>query len=382
MGPKSGQREEQGEEHRERGKPKSESTDLLKEERLVWHDLREFGVEGKGWDDTERFYDRLPARAKGVVTEAVWGLSHDSAGMCARFATDTPQIHARWTLRKETLAMPHMPATGVSGLDLYVRLAGAWQFAANGRPERFPTNSACLLSGIAPTRRQYLLYLPLYNGVESVEIGVPPGASLRCHGPTSSQDRAASRRGRAARPICFYGTSITQGGCASRPGMAYAAILGRWLDRPTINLGFSGSAKAEPEIAALLAELDPGAYVLAPLPNLPSAQAVHDRVAPMVRTIRAAHSDPRKTPIVLVECIRFARPPFVQDMRRVWQAKNAALRLAFRRLRSEGVGGLHYVPADDLLGDDGEATVDGVHPTDLGFLRMARVLAPVLRPLI
>ena len=107
-----------------------------------------------------------------------------------------------------------------------------------------------------------------------------------------------------------------------------------------------------------------------------------ENLAPLVAAIRAAHGGPRKTPIVLVECIRFARPPFVRDMRRAWQTKNAALRLALGRLRAAGVGGLHYVRADDLLGDDGEATVDGVHPTDLGFVRMAEVLARTLRLLV
>jgi hypothetical protein len=345
----------------------------LPEEDLFWHDIRELGVEGKGWDDTEHFYDRLPPRAKGIVTEKVWELSQDSAGMSARFATDASQVNARWTLRKEVLSMPHMPATGVSGVDLYVRMAGAWRFAAGAKPEKFPANSARLLSAIAPKRRQYLLNLPLYNGVESVEIGIPAGASF---GPLPP------RRGRGARPICFYGTSITQGGCASRPGMAYAAILGRWFDRPIINLGFSGSARAEPEVATLLAELDPGVYVLDPIPNIDSPQMVLDRIPNMVRAIRAAHGDPRKTPIVLVESVRFARPPFVLDMRRNWQRKNAALRVAYRRLRAAGVSGLHYVPAEGLIGDDGEATVDGVHPTDLGFLRIARVLAPILRPLV
>jgi lysophospholipase L1-like esterase len=342
---------------------------MATETELLWHDIRELGVEGKGWTDTEHFFDRLPARAKAMVTETVWGLSHDSAGMSARFTTDAAQINARWTLRKETLAMPHMPATGVSGLDLYVKIGRDWKPAGAGRPEKFPTNSACLLSEVPPVERQYLLYLPLYNGVESVEIGMPPGFAFR----------PLPRRGEDLRPICFYGTSITQGGCASRPGMAYPAILGRWLDRATINLGFSGSARAEPQVAALLAELDPSIYVLDCVPNVDSPETVKERLAHMARTIRSAHP---KTPIVLVESVRFARPLYMEKLRHNWQKKNAALRAVYRQLQEEGVRGLHYVPSDDLLGSDGEATVDGVHPTDLGFLRMSEVLSRTLRLLM
>ena len=115
-----------------------------------------------------------------------------------------------------------------------------------------------LVKGLKPGRREYVLYLPLYNGVQEVKIGVPEGATLEVAGP----------RPVGTKPIVFYGTSILQGGCASRPGMAYPAILGRRLDWPTINLGFSGNALSEPEVAQLLAELDPAVYVLDPLPNM------------------------------------------------------------------------------------------------------------------
>lgn len=335
---------------------------------LVWHDIRPFGVEGKGWAGTEHFYDRLPARARGVVRPPVWELGQNSAGLCVRFVTGAAEIHARWRLRFETLAMNHMPATGMSGLDLYVRLGGQWRWIGVGRPEKYPVSEFQLVSGVAPGRRQYLLYLPLYNGVDSVEIGLPRRAAVA---------KAPPRRGRSGRPICFYGTSITQGGCASRPGMAYPAILGRRLERPTINLGFSGNGQAEPEVARLLAELDPSVFVLDCLPNLTLAQVL-ERVGPMVRTIRAARV---QTPIVLVENVRYQQAPCATEQRRNWTAKNAALRRVYRQLKAGGVKGLHYVPADDLFGHDGEATVDGAHATDLGFIRIANVLEPVLRPL-
>ena len=90
-------------------------------EEITWHDIRDLAIEGKGWDDTESFYDRLPARARGVVRDPVWDLSRHSAGICARFVTDATAIQARWRLRCESLAMSHMAATGVSGVDLYAR---------------------------------------------------------------------------------------------------------------------------------------------------------------------------------------------------------------------------------------------------------------------
>src|SRR5262245_24772295 len=168
---------------------------------ILWYDLRLLDVEGKGWPDTKAPYDRLPARAEGVVRGPVWNLSRQSAGLYARFLTDATTIHARWTLISDKLAMPHMPATGVSGLDLYVRSEkGHWQWLAVGRPEQ-KTNTAQLVSGLAPSKREYLLYLPLYNGVSSVQIGIPKSSAL-AKGPARPPERQ--------KPIVFYGTSITQ----------------------------------------------------------------------------------------------------------------------------------------------------------------------------
>jgi hypothetical protein len=188
----------------------------------------------------------------------------------------------------ERLAMPHMPATGVSGLDLYVKTDAGWHWLGVGQPDRAKENTAILVKGMPPGRREYLLYLPLYNGVSSVEIGVPEGCKLE---PATAWP--ADRR----KPIVFYGTSITQGGCASRPGTAHVAILGRRLDRPVINLGFSGNGLMEAELATLLAELDPAVYVVDCLPNM-TAKLVSERVEPFLRTLRKAHPT---TPIVLAE---------------------------------------------------------------------------------
>ena len=172
----------------------------------------------------------------------------------------------------------------------------------------------------------------------------------------------------------FYGTSILQGGCAARPGMAYPSIIGRMLDEPTINLGFSGNGKMEPEIAKLLAELDPSAYVLDSLPNLNVAETT-ERLAPFVRTLRAAHP---LTPIVFVENVTYSNAPFLDDRRAKVSDVNALLRREYDKMAAAGDRNVYYVPTSQLLGADGEDTVDGTHPTDLGFFRMAQGIAPAV----
>jgi aryl-phospho-beta-D-glucosidase BglC (GH1 family) len=336
---------------------------------LRWTDARDLYVEGRGWDDTKAFFDRLPAKAEGTVPKAVWNLSQQSAGMLVRFVTDATAISVRWALTSPALAMPHMAATGVSGVDLYVKTdAGDWRWLAVGQP-RQQTNEVVLVKDLSPTRREYMLYLPLYNGTASLQIGVPPEAALTAAGAWGARER---------KPIVFYGTSIQQGACASRPGMVHSAILGRRCHYPTINLGFSGAGKMELAMADLLAELDPSVYVLDCLPNM-NAAMVTERVEPFVRTLRHAHP---RTPIVLVEDRRFPDGFLVAQKREGNDANHAALRAAFQRLKKSGIKHLYYIPGDSLLGTDGEGTVDSSHPNDLGFMRQANAFAKVLRPLL
>ena len=335
----------------------------------LWYDVKDIGVEGKGWTDTEDYYHRLPAKAKGVVRDAVWDLSTRSAGLCVRFVTDADTIAARWSLTSPNLGMPHFPPTGVSGMDLYAldKRAGGpgtWRWIGAGRPDK-RENEATLAQGIPEGKHEFVLYLPLYNGTESAAIGLPPGAVLETPPPRPPE---------RALPLVIYGTSIVQGGCASRPGMAHTCILSRKLRRPVINLGFSGNGKMEMEMGQLLAELDVAAYVIDCLPNL-NAEQVTERTEPFVQALRKARPE---TPIVLVENIRYQAGAFLAPPRESYEGKNDALRAAYERLKADSVPGLYYVPCDNLLGNDGEATVDGTHPTDLGFLRMAEALEPVL----
>ncbi len=333
---------------------------------LVWFDARAFGIEGQGWTDVEMPYDRLPARAKELVGPKVWDLSRHSAGLCVRFVTNSPALAVRWKLTSEQLAMSHMPATGVSGADLYLREPRGWRYAASGK--KFDAGQGWIERvTLSPAEKEFTLYLPLYNGVSSVQIGIDPSAAIR---------PAPPRRG-GARPIVVYGTSIVQGGCASRPGMAYPAIIGRWLDRPMINLGFSGNGPMRPELTPLIGELDPLLFVIDSLPNM-DADAVRRATEPFVTGLRAARPD---TPIVLVENLVYQNT-LAETSPTKHGPKNEELRAAFDRLQQAGVPGLHLIGCDDLLGDDFEASVDGGHPTDLGFHRMATAICPALKGLI
>ncbi|MGD1088620.1 MAG: SGNH/GDSL hydrolase family protein [Verrucomicrobiota bacterium] len=334
-----------------------------------WFDIRQFGVEGRGWNHTKAFYDRLPAKAEGLVRQPVWELSHNSAGMSVRFVTDATTIRARWALTDPWLYLPNMTAIGKSGLDLYVKTGKGWHWLAVGQPTA-QTNEVILVENLLPGKREYLLYLPLYNGTKFVELGVPPGATIEKAGPWGPGVR---------KPIVFYGTSILQGLSASRPGMVHSAILGRRFNWPTINLGFSGQGKMEPEMADLLAELDPSVYVLDCLPNM-VADEIKARVEPFVRKLRAAHPD---TPIVLVEDRTMQDAFLVSGRMEYYHLKDRAeLKAAYERLKKSGVKELYYIPGEHLLGDDGEASVDGSHPTDLGFMRQADIFAKVLGPLL
>lgn len=333
---------------------------------IHWHNVQDWGIEGKGWTDTSRYFSRLPEKAKDVVREPVWNLSQHSAGMAVRFVTDAQAIHVKYALYSDRLAMPHMPATGVSGLDLYAQDAeGIDRWAAVVRPSEQHIEQP-IAENIREGQRQYTIYLPLYNGVESLEIGVEEGTFFEPVSP------------RTEKPIVFYGTSIMHGACASRPGMAIPAILGRRLNRPTINLGFSGNGRMEPEVGALLTELDPIAFAIDCLPNM-NEEMIAERAAPLIRQIRAAHPS---TPILLVEDRSFTNTRFFPQREVRHRTNRNALRAAFQQLQDEGTGHLFYLQGEDLLGRDGEAATDGSHPNDLGMVRYADAYEPALRALL
>jgi hypothetical protein len=329
-----------------------------------WYDATKWGVEGRGYEDQHRlnYFDRFPAKAKEMVTPSVWDYSRHSSGMAVRFKTNASEIHARWKLTSDRLGMAHMPPSGVSGLDLYARDSnGKWLWAAATRPSNKEMETK-LLFGIAKGIHEYLLYLPLYNGIESLSIGIPNGATFEGLTPHKTK------------PLVFYGTSITQGACASRPGITHIAILGRRLNKPTINLGFSGSGHMDEAVGKLMVELDASCYVIDCLPNMDKAM-VETRCVPLVKLIRKGRPN---TPIVLVEDRRYTNSWLTPYKSKFHDENHAALNKAYDLLLADGVQQLYYLPGDDLLGQDTEGTTDGSHPNDLGFIRQADAFEPVL----
>ncbi len=329
--------------------------------KIIWYDAKLLPLFGKGWTETASDYDRLPAKAKEIVRKPVWSLSRDSAGMYVRFYTNARSVKIRWTLTKKNLSMPHMPATGVSGIDLYTQnKQGQWQYIWNfaGKP-RGLTNTATL-SAPAMTH-EFLLYLPLYNGVASLQIGIAKDKFLRM--PTLAPSEKQ-------KPMVVYGTSITQGACASRPGMACSALIGRHFKMPVINLGFSGNGRMDLELAPLLAELDVSLYILDNLWNMP-LKRVKEHAEPFIREL---HQRRPEVPILLVEDMSFLgiHPT----------AKGKVLRAIFKKLVGEGMTNIHFLTNEGMLGDDSDGTVDGLHPNDLGLRRQADVFIAKLSEMI
>jgi lysophospholipase L1-like esterase len=331
----------------------------------AWHNVREWGVEGRAFDDTENYFDRLPARAKGVVREEVWNLARHTSGMATFFETDATDIAIRYTVLNSPLAMPHMPATGVSGVDLYAMTDRGWRWVATHSP-RSQTMEAKLVARLAPGKRAYHINLPLYNGVISMEVGVPKAAAFT---PTPP---------RKDKPVLFYGTSITQGGCASRPGMCFTNILRRRLNRPVLNFGFSGNGRTEIEVGRFLAEIDAAVFVLDTLANT-GPEILRERMEALVKLIREKRPS---TPILLLDERTIETAPLVPTTATAHRKKSEALKQAYGNLVAAGVKGLHVRNADDVLGNDGEGTVDGSHPTDLGMMRYADAIEPDIRRLL
>lgn len=333
-----------------------------------WYDAATLPLYGKARQDTKELYERLPAEFEGRSRDAVWYLGRNSAGLYVRFSSNASAIWLRWSAKFGN-HMNHQTLTGTRGLDLYVLTDnGEWRFMASGRPTL--DSKDCeqkVIGAMEPKWREYMLYLPLYDGLTKLEIGVDREAVVEA--PKVDLPRCD-------KPIVMYGTSILQGGCANRPGMAHTSILSRRFNREVINLGFSGNALLDLEIAELMASVeDPAIYVFDYVPNAYD-YLIREKGEQFFRIVRDAHPD---VPILFLEDPYFGHYEYDAGIKAEVDKKNAAQWELFCKLKKQGEKNIWYLKSDDMVGHDNEAFVDGIHFTDLGMMRYADWLAPHIR---
>jgi lysophospholipase L1-like esterase len=308
---------------------------------------------------------RLSARSQDAFPKEVWRLSLDPTGGRIRFRTDSSAVALR-------LEWPHPPGMsnmqffGQSGVDLYVRntywgTAVPDKDAAPGK-----VYEHVYFRGRPQVMRDITIYLSLYSPVKVLEIGLDKDAALEFAAPFAG-----------AKPVVFYGTSITQGGCASRPGMSYQAILGRQLNLDHVNLGFSGNGKGEAAVARAVGEIDAAAFVLDFAQNNKDVDSLAQVYDPFIGILRERHPD---TPIMAIT-------PIYAASEAAGSQRNEQMRALIRRVVSRRIAAgdthLQLVEGTDLLGPARvDGLVDGTHPNDLGFQWMAEGLAERLRKVL
>jgi lysophospholipase L1-like esterase len=349
-------------------------------QQYTWHNpaVSDFPVvEGQAWPtEVTSPYDRFPARAEKTLNPNVWNISHSSAGLYLKFKTNATSITIRYVV-KGALAMTHMPATGVSGIDLYaIDPNGQWKWApashSFGDTVEYRFSSMIVSSEFPGRDYEYRLYLPLYNTVNWLSIGVPNKSSF------------VFMRLSPEKPIVIYGTSIAQGACASRPGMAWTALLQQRLDRPLINLGFSGCGKLEPAVIALMNEIDARVYVLDCIPNLTARagitnQELENRILAAVKALKEKRP---QVPVLLVEHSGGADNN-IMDTAALHDYENAnkMLQHSFDNLKAAGITGI-YLLSNKEIGLSVNSTVDGVHPNDVGMMEYATAYEKSIRAIL
>lgn len=335
---------------------------------LAWYapDEAPFRLTGFPWFEQDRVYRRLPLAPAQPLPPAVDQLANCTAGGQVAFQTDSTHLAVKVELAGPA-DMNHMPATGQCGFDLYVGPPGTQRFQQTSTYDHRQTEYEALLFQHADTElRSFTLNFPLYQGVKSVQVGLLPKAAIVAAPPWSVDGK-----------VVIYGTSITQGGCACRPGMAYTNIVSRALNTEMVNLGFSGNGRGEPEVIEVVASVpNPRLFVLDYEANRGAHDELKETLQDALRILREAHT---AVPILVVSRIAFAPDitcaTAAADRDRCRDMQAAVVKAA----NTNGDGLIAFFDGSTLLGDDfDECTVDGVHPTDLGFMRMARGLAPVI----
>lgn len=320
---------------------------------------RQIEVDGLPWysENHGNFY-RLPERLQESYSKKIWNLATAPSGGRLRFRTDSTTLAIRLEYPYPP-RMANMQSFGQSGVALYVGDT-YWSTAVadkEAKPGKVYEYAYFDFSGKPRVEREITLYLPLYLGVKVLAIGVDPEAKL-------SAPPAFS----LSKPVVFYGTSITQGCCASQPGMSYEAIVGRRLNVDFVNLGFSGSGKYEPALAHAVAAIDAACYVLDGS-NFHSGEALGYVLEPFIKILRDAHP---KTPIVVVSMPYSSRELFLPKLEAGNRSERELQRDVVAKLIARGDRNIQFVQGRDLLSPlQGDGLTDGTHPNDLGIGWMA-----------
>jgi hypothetical protein len=349
---------------------------LKAEDTTPWQatDAQQLRIINKGWQNTAREYTRLPAILQDSVRKELWDLSECSAGIAIRFATDSKRIGIRYDLLRD-FHMPHMADTGIKGTDLYICEGdSSWEYVNTNRPKiNNSDQKRCewtYVSNLDGDMHEYMIYLPLYDGVNNVWVLTDSASTIRPGRP----DLIDSNK-----RIVAYGTSIMQGGCASRTGMCSSNILSRKLNCEVVNLGFSGQAKMDFCMARALADIkDVDLYLIDPVPNC-TRDMCDSLTYDFIKIIRNAHPD---TPIVMVEGLMYPYARYDSYYKNYLPSKNEAFRRNYERLKAECPDNLYYIDCIEMDGKEDDGTVDSIHLTDLGFTHYVDKVLPTLAPLL
>ena len=344
------------------------STNVSAED-VVWRNVKEdvFSIHGIFYSEEEKCYRRMTKEVADQVSEGVRVLSTCATGGRIRFVTDSPYIAVKAVLSDMPLSSNNSLG-GQSGFSIYADGV----FEGNLRPEFvnvknavdgkyvFASQASARTSGL----RNIEIYTPLYNCVYEIFVGLKDGCSLL---PAKEYQNKL--------PVVFYGSSITQGGCASHPGNDYASIVCRRLDLDYINLGFSGNAKGEPIMADYLAELKASIMVLDYDFNAPNVEWLKETHYPMYKKIRLAQPN---VPIVFM-----TRPNFLYDPKNC-KPRREVIYNNYLQAKAEGDENVWFIDGETLLGTEEwwDCTVDNCHPNDMGFHRMADRVGSVLKEII
>ncbi len=338
-------------------------------------DAQDLRIINKGWDNTLRDYTRIPANLKDSVRPDLWERAQCSTGIGVRFATNSSRVGVRYELLWNTHLI-HMADTGLKGTDLYVFEGDSvWRHVNTNRPyvnnKEEKIVESTYVSNLDTTRMtEYMIYLPLYDGVNRLEVKIDSAATITTGSP-GLIDR--NRR------IVAYGTSILQGGCASRTGMCATNIMSRELNAEVVNIGISGEGKMDACMARAMAQIpDVDLYLIDPVPNC--TEMMCDTLTyDFVKILRTARPG---VPIVMLEGPIYPYARYDSFFGRYLPKKNAAFRRNYERLKAEDPRDLYYVESVELDGVEDDGTVDGIHLTDLGFRHYADKMTPILREIL